>query len=174
MKNEVSARKFICECDCSFHTLVASIQFIIITLKCNLRKLKLQKSIEISAVLTVPVQNGVSKSHNRSLLPVPFKINPYGLIPIGVRNSIQTGINMLTLYHYDRSTAAQRVRLGLEEKKHIVKLLILLWVMQQKAEGFHKLNPKGLIPLLVHDKFALRRSTLILEYLEKHSQMMTV
>ena len=24
---------------------------------------------------------------------------------------------MLTLYHYDRSTAAQRVRLGLEEKK---------------------------------------------------------
>ena len=77
---------------------------------------------------------------------------------------------MLTLYHYDRSTAAQRVRLGLEEKK-------IDWVSEivdtamgdatKRPDGFHKLNPKGLIPLLVHDGFALPESTLILEYLEE-------
>ena len=77
---------------------------------------------------------------------------------------------MLTLYHYDRSTAAQRVRLGLEEKKIEWRSEIVDTAMgdaSKRPEGFHKLNPKGLIPLLVHDGFALPESTLILEYLEE-------
>ena len=77
---------------------------------------------------------------------------------------------MLTLYHYDRSTAAQRVRLGLEEKKlewHSEIVDTAMGDASKRPEGFHKLNPKGLIPLLVHDEFALPESTLILEYLEE-------
>ena len=77
---------------------------------------------------------------------------------------------MLTLYHYDRSTAAQRVRLGLEEKQIEWRSEIVDTAMgdaSSRPEGFHKLNPKGLIPLLVHDEFALPESTLILEYLEE-------
>ena len=77
---------------------------------------------------------------------------------------------MLTLYHYDRSTAAQRVRLGLEEKKIEWRSEIVDTAMgdaSKRPEGYHKLNPKGLIPLLVHDGFALPESTLILEYLEE-------
>ena len=77
---------------------------------------------------------------------------------------------MLTLYHYDRSTAAQRVRLGLDEKKINWNSVIVDTAMgdaSKRPDGFHKLNPKGLIPLLVHDGFALPESTLILEYLEE-------
>ena len=77
---------------------------------------------------------------------------------------------MLTLYHYDRSTAAQRVRLGLEEKKiewHSEIVDTAMGDASKRPEGFHKLNPKGLIPLMVHDGFALPESTLILEYLEE-------
>jgi len=77
---------------------------------------------------------------------------------------------MLTLYHYDRSTAAQRVRLGLEEKKiewHSEIVDTAMGDASKRPEGFHELNPKGLIPLLVHDGFALPESTLILEYLEE-------
>ena len=76
---------------------------------------------------------------------------------------------MLTLYHYDRSTAAQRVRLGLEEKKLEWKSIIVdtaLGDASQRPDDFHQYNPKGLIPLLRHDDFTIPESTLILEYLE--------
>ena len=76
---------------------------------------------------------------------------------------------MLTLYHYDRSTAAQRVRLGLEEKGLEWKSVIAdtaLGDASQRPDDFHKYNPKGLIPLLKDGAFTLPESTLILEYLE--------
>ena len=76
---------------------------------------------------------------------------------------------MLTLYHYDRSTAAQRVRLGLEEKQLEWRSIIIdtaIGDASQRPENFHQLNPKGLIPLLDHKGFTLPESTLILEYLE--------
>ena len=76
---------------------------------------------------------------------------------------------MLALYHYDRSTAAQRVRLALEEKGLAWESLVV-----DTAEGdasqlparYHELNPKGLVPVLVHDGRALSESLVILEYLE--------
>ena len=76
---------------------------------------------------------------------------------------------MLTLYHYDRSTAAQRVRLSLDEKQLEWKSVIIDTATgdaSQRPENFHQLNPKGLIPLLDHNGFTLPESTLILEYLE--------
>ncbi|MDC3014324.1 glutathione S-transferase family protein, partial [Alphaproteobacteria bacterium] len=76
---------------------------------------------------------------------------------------------MLTLYHYDRSTAAQRVRLGLEEKGLEWKSVIVdtaLGDASQRPDDFHKYNPKGLIPLLRDGDFTIPESTLILEYLE--------
>ena len=76
---------------------------------------------------------------------------------------------MLTLYHYDRSSAAQRVRLGLEEKKLKWKSIIVDTAMgdaSQRPDDFHIYNPKGLIPLLRDGNFTIPESTLILEYLE--------
>ena len=76
---------------------------------------------------------------------------------------------MLKLYHYDRSTAAQRVRLGLEEKELEWESIIVDTAMgdaDQRPDNFHEFNPKGLIPLLDHDGFMLPESTLILEYLD--------
>ena len=76
---------------------------------------------------------------------------------------------MLKLYHYDRSTAAQRVRLGLEEKELEWDSIIVDTAMgdaDQRPDNFHEFNPKGLIPLLDHNGFMLPESTLILEYLD--------
>ena len=76
---------------------------------------------------------------------------------------------MISLYHYDRSTAAQRVRLGLEEKGLEWNSVIVdtaLGDASQRPDDFHKYNPKGLIPLLKDGAFTLPESTLILEYLE--------
>ena len=76
---------------------------------------------------------------------------------------------MLKLYHYDRSTAAQRVRLGLEEKELEWESIIVDTAMgdaNQRPDNFHEFNPKGLIPLLDHNGFILPESTLILEYLD--------
>lgn len=74
---------------------------------------------------------------------------------------------MLRLYHNDMSTCAQKVRIILAEKR-------LAW------EGIHlklrdgdqfdldylKLNPKGVVPTLIHDDTVIRESQVILEYLE--------
>jgi glutathione S-transferase len=82
---------------------------------------------------------------------------------------IEAGTKMLKLYHYDRSTAAQRVRLGLEEKGLKWESIIVDTAMgdaSQRPDNFHEFNPKGLIPLLDHDGFIIPESTLILEYLD--------
>jgi len=76
---------------------------------------------------------------------------------------------MLTLYHYDRSTAAQRVRLLLEEKGLPWNSVIVDTArgdVEQLPEDFHRLNPKGLVPVVVKDGAAVAESLVILEYLE--------
>lgn len=74
---------------------------------------------------------------------------------------------MLELYHHGSSVCAAKVRLVLEEKeldfeKHYIDLL--------RGDQFHpdylKLNPKGVVPTLVHDSKVITESTVICEYLE--------
>ena len=76
---------------------------------------------------------------------------------------------MLTLYHYDRSTAAQRVRLVLEEKALAWKSVIVDTArgdVDELPDDYHRLNPKGLVPVIVNDGAGIAESLVILEYLE--------
>lgn len=77
---------------------------------------------------------------------------------------------MLTLYHYDRSTAAQRVRLTLDEKGLDWQSIIVDTArgdVDELPENYHRLNPKGLIPVLIDDDVAIPESLIIQEYLDE-------
>ena len=74
---------------------------------------------------------------------------------------------MLELYHHGSSVCAAKVRMYLEEKDlpwegHYIDIL--------KGDQFHpdyiKLNPKAVVPTLVHDGTVIRDSTVICEYIE--------
>lgn len=76
---------------------------------------------------------------------------------------------MLTLYHYDRSTAAQRVRLLLDEKGLPWKSVIVDTArgdIEQLPENYHEINPKGLVPAIENKGVGIAESLVILEYLE--------
>ena len=76
---------------------------------------------------------------------------------------------MLELYHFDRSPAAQKVRLALAEKGldwdgHYIETCFDK--RDQHDPGYLKLNPRGVVPTLVHDGRVIRESNVILEYIE--------
>ena len=74
---------------------------------------------------------------------------------------------MLTLYHNDMSVCAQKVRLCLAEKglpydaKHFN-----LRAGDQQQPFYLKLNPKGVVPTLVHDDVVVTESVVINEYID--------
>lgn len=74
---------------------------------------------------------------------------------------------MLTLYHHNISVCAQKVRLALAEKKlpHERKHVHLMKAEQVSPE-YLKINPKGVVPAIVHDGQPIIESTVILEYLD--------
>ena len=74
---------------------------------------------------------------------------------------------MLTLYHNDMSVCAQKVRLCLAEKglAYDARHLNLRAGDQQKPD-YLKLNPKGVVPTLVHDDVVVTESVVINEYLD--------
>ncbi|HLH77038.1 MAG TPA: glutathione S-transferase family protein [Candidatus Binataceae bacterium] len=75
---------------------------------------------------------------------------------------------MLELYHHGNSVCAQRVRLVLEEKGLAWReRFVDIFAGQQHQPDYLKLNPRGVVPTLVHDGRAIRESTVICEYLEE-------
>jgi len=74
----------------------------------------------------------------------------------------------LELYHHGSSACAAKVRLALAEKRlpwlgHYVDIL----KGEQFSPAFLALNPKAVVPVLVHDGAVIVESTVICEYLEE-------
>jgi ganglioside-induced differentiation-associated protein 1 len=75
---------------------------------------------------------------------------------------------MLELYHHGSSACAAKVRFALAEKHlawmgHYVDIL----AGEQFDPKFVALNPKAVVPVLVHDGFVVTESTVICEYLDE-------
>lgn len=75
---------------------------------------------------------------------------------------------MLTLYHHGSSACAARVRFVLEEKGLAWESRYVdLMAGEQFAPDYLALNPKGVVPTLVHDERVIPESTVICEYLDE-------
>jgi glutathione S-transferase len=75
---------------------------------------------------------------------------------------------MLTLYHGLASTCSKKVRMCLKEKGlEYESQLLNLQKYEQHHPDYLKLNPKGVVPTLVHDGKPIIESTLIIEYLDE-------
>jgi glutathione S-transferase len=74
---------------------------------------------------------------------------------------------MLILYHHNISVCAQKVRIALA-KKDLSWQGVHVDLMQGEhlKPEFPKINPRGLVPVPVHDGDPIYESTIILEYLE--------
>jgi len=76
----------------------------------------------------------------------------------------------LKLYSYWRSSAAYRVRIGLNLKGlpyEIVPVHLLRDGGEQHTPAFRAANPQGLVPVLQHGQRTMRQSVAILEYLDE-------
>ena len=75
---------------------------------------------------------------------------------------------MLDLYHHSESVCAQKVRIALAEKNiEWNGIYVNLEKGEQRSEAFLKINPKGVVPVLIHDGKNIPESTVICEYLEE-------
>jgi len=73
----------------------------------------------------------------------------------------------ITLYHFNNSVCSQKVRLVLVEKGlEWDEQVVDLFTLEQYEPEYIKLNPKGVVPTVVHDGRAVIESTLICEYLD--------
>ena len=76
----------------------------------------------------------------------------------------------LQLYSYWRSSAAYRVRIGLNLKGLAYETLpvhLLRGGGEQHGESFRRANPQGLVPVLKHGDLLIRQSLAVLEYLDE-------
>jgi len=75
---------------------------------------------------------------------------------------------MLTLYKYRNSICTQKVLITLAEKQLPYDTVeINLFKMEQYDPTYLKINPKGVVPSIVHDGKVVIESTLICEYLDE-------
>ena len=78
--------------------------------------------------------------------------------------------DQLRLYSYWRSSAAYRVRIGLNLKGleyDTVPVHLVRDGGEQHSAAFRETNPQGLVPVLQHGNRTLRQSMAILEYLDE-------
>ena len=74
---------------------------------------------------------------------------------------------MLTLYDFGNSVCCQKVRITMRAKGlDWESIKVDLFKAEQYDPKYLKLNPKGIVPTLVHDGKAIIESTLICEYLD--------
>jgi len=79
-------------------------------------------------------------------------------------------VEQLQLYSYWRSSAAYRVRIGLNLKGLPYETISVHLVRdggEQHAEGYREINPQELVPVLKHGDRIMRQSVAILEYLDE-------
>ncbi|MGH8262786.1 MAG: glutathione S-transferase family protein [Steroidobacterales bacterium] len=75
---------------------------------------------------------------------------------------------MLTLYHHGSSVCAAKVRIAMQEKQLEFKTVYVdILTGEQFTADYMKLNPKAVVPTLVHDAHVLVESTAICEYLDE-------
>jgi glutathione S-transferase len=75
---------------------------------------------------------------------------------------------MLTLYDFGNSVCCQKVRITLVEKGLTWdSVRVDLFKSEQYDPNYLKMNPKGVVPTLVHDDVPIIESTLICEYLDE-------
>ena len=84
---------------------------------------------------------------------------------IRIKNEIKNGLH---LFHFDFSNCSQRVRICLIEKgmdwnSHPVNLLL----NEHSTDWFQSINPKGLVPVLVHDGSVVTESVEIIRYIDR-------
>lgn len=75
---------------------------------------------------------------------------------------------MMILYDFGNSVCCQKVRITLREKGLDWQAIpVNLFKAEQYDPKYLRLNPKGLVPTLVHDGNAIAESTLICEYIDE-------
>ena len=73
-----------------------------------------------------------------------------------------------TLYHHGSSVCAAKVRFAMDEKGlEWDGVYIDILKGEQFAPGYLKINPKAVVPTLVHDDLIIPDSTVIIEYLDQ-------
>ncbi len=79
-------------------------------------------------------------------------------------------VDQLQLYSYWRSSAAYRVRIGLNLKGLAYETIPVHLVRgggEQHSDSYREVNPQELVPVLKHGDRVLRQSVAILEYLDE-------
>ena len=75
---------------------------------------------------------------------------------------------MLTLYDFGNSVCCQKVRITMRAKGLAWEAIkVDLFKTEQYDPKYLKLNPKGVVPTLVHDDKPVIESTLICEYIDE-------
>ena len=76
---------------------------------------------------------------------------------------------MLELYHHGSSVCAAKVRFALAEKNVAVDKMHYIDILkgEQFTDEYLKINPKAVVPSMVHDGQIINESTLICEYVDE-------
>src|SRR5260370_32873785 len=76
-------------------------------------------------------------------------------------------VAMITFYQFGNSVCCQKVRITMQEKRITWESVeVNLFRNEQYSPGYLKINPKGVVPALVHNGKPITESTLICEYLD--------